>query len=322
MREWDQLVENYVRVCSARGLSDSAVLARRRELDKMGNWLKRKRPKPKVEQINSELILEYIKSRTVFHSRATVCGVMSHVRCMGEFLVQEGYWRQNPLRWIRSPKIDLRQKLPRRIQKDHLSKLFEAALKIQDPHRRSRNVSILVLLYATGIRRGELERLNTSDWNPKESSLRIDSQKVNLERILPIPSAVSEQLEAYLPVRQNKLLQLGISEEKALFLGKNGTRLESHAISLMIRRLAKDAEVPFVTIHQFRHTCASDLLEEGVGLPEVQRVLGHACIVTTVRYTQIADPLRRQAVALHPINSILKPFTPEPKEGDSYASAS
>jgi integrase len=60
-----------------------------------------------------------------------------------------------------------------------------------------------------------------------------------------------------------------------------------------------------LTLHQFRHTCASDLLEEGIRLPEVQRQLGHQAISTTVRYLHVADPQRREAVERHPINTIL-----------------
>jgi site-specific recombinase XerD len=58
-------------------------------------------------------------------------------------------------------------------------------------------------------------------------------------------------------------------------------------------------------VHQFRHSCASDLLEAGVSLAEVQRILGHQVISTTVRYTHIADPQRSAAIALHPINDWL-----------------
>ena len=50
------------------------------------------------------------------------------------------------------------------------------------------------------------------------------------------------------------------------------------------------------SLHQFRHSCASDLLEAGVGLPEVQRILGHEGITTTVRYVHIADPQRRELI--------------------------
>ena len=53
MRQWDQLVDNYLRVCEARGLSESVLLGRRRELERWGAWLKRRKPKPRVEEISS-----------------------------------------------------------------------------------------------------------------------------------------------------------------------------------------------------------------------------------------------------------------------------
>jgi integrase/recombinase XerD len=71
--------------------------------------------------------------------------------------------------------------------------------------------------------------------------------------------------------------------------------------------------VPLVSLHQFRHTCASDLLESGVSLPEVQQLLGHATVVTTTRYLQIADPERAKAIKLHPLNDHLR--LPEQMEG-------
>jgi len=65
------------------------------------------------------------------------------------------------------------------------------------------------------------------------------------------------------------------------------------------------AQVPVHSLHQFRHGCASDLLEAGVHLTEVQRILGPCVIATTVRYVHIADPQRRAAIELHPINTLL-----------------
>jgi len=60
------------------------------------------------------------------------------------------------------------------------------------------------------------------------------------------------------------------------------------------------------SLHQFRHTCASDLLERGASLPEVQGLLGHKRVDTTSRYLHIADPERARAVSKHPLNDYLK----------------
>ena len=115
-------------------------------------------------------------------------------------------------------------------------------------------------------------------------------------------------------MRQNLLLEKrGACRVPALLLNRNGHRMSSQLLGLLVHRLAKKAEVPLVSLHQFRHTCASDLLESGVSLPEVQQLLGHATVVTTTRYLQIADPERAQAIKKHPLNDYL--ILPEQLEG-------
>jgi site-specific recombinase XerD len=88
-------------------------------------------------------------------------------------------------------------------------------------------------------------------------------------------------------------------------VSRTGKRLPSCAISNGVHTISRRAQVPMHSLHQFRHTCASDLLEAGVHLAEVQRILGHSVIPTTVRYVHIADPQRRAAIELHPINDLL-----------------
>ena len=132
MRRWDTLVEGHLRNCESRGLSPSVISGRRRELERWGNWLKRRKPKPNLEEIDTDLILAYIKSSTVFHSRASVCGVMSHMRNFGEYLAAESIWGSNPLRWLASPKIDPRRSLPKRIGNPELQKLWHEAARSRE----------------------------------------------------------------------------------------------------------------------------------------------------------------------------------------------
>jgi site-specific recombinase XerD len=93
--------------------------------------------------------------------------------------------------------------------------------------------------------------------------------------------------------------------EAALFVTRNGVRLTGQMISNGIHAISRKAGVSIHSLHQFRHTCASDLLEAGVNLAEVQRILGHSGISTTVRYVHIADPQRREAISRHPLNDWL-----------------
>jgi integrase/recombinase XerD len=192
--------------------------------------------------------------------------------------------------------------MPKRIGKEHLKKLWDATGEKGNAYQRHLSIVVLALLYGTGLRRGELERLDMEHWKREEGLLQIDGRKTGQERCVPVSEGIWRCLEAYLPLRQNLLEKRGVYQEPALLLNRHGRRVSSEQLGLMIHRLAKRAGVPLVSVHQFRHTCASDLLESGVSLPEVQRMLGHATVVTTTRYLQIADPERARAIQMHPLN--------------------
>jgi len=163
-------------------------------------------------------------------------------------------------------------------------------------------VTVLAVLYGTGLRRGELERLDIDAYDRSEGTLRIDGRKTGYERRLPLPEIVLKCLDAYLPLRHNQLEESARVGERALFVSRNGKRLGRFAISNGVHAISRSAQVPLHSLHQFRHSCASDLLEAGVHVAEVQRILGHCVVSTTVRYVHIADPQRRAAIELHPIN--------------------
>ena len=222
MRRWDGLLDEYLRECETRGLSKATIQTRGSELMRWGAWLKRRRPRPALEAITAEQIIEYIRRRTAFHSKSSVCGVVSHLRGMGEFLVRQEIWSSNPLRWIQGPKLDPRARVPKRIGQAHLKALWDAAAGSREAQSRYLGLAILGTLYGTGIRRGEMERLDLSDWRLDEGILDIDGRKTGRERRVPVPAPVAQCLEAYLPHRQNLLEKAGRLEERALFVSRVG----------------------------------------------------------------------------------------------------
>lgn len=306
MRNWDRLVDEYLEMYAARGISMDTVKQARRELDRLGCWLKNRRPRPKLEELNVDALIGYFRSRTAYRSKATVCGSMSIVRGLGEFLVQREVWASNPLRWMRGPKLRPDNRIPRRIHAAAMKSLWERAATSRQGYHRHLWLVSLALLYGTGLRRGELQRLNVSDWCSQEGTLRIDGRKTGRPRQVAVPKLTLRCIESYLPQRQNHLESLGMTAETALLVNKDGGRLSGYSISRALKALAERAQIGRVTLHQFRHSCASDLLEKGVRLPQVQQILGHQTISTTVRYLHIADPARHEAVARHPINEILE----------------
>ena len=305
MKRWDGMVEGYIRQCEFRGLSEATITGLRNELDRWGCWLKRRRPKPNLEEVDGQMLMDYIRSRTRFHAKATVSGVTSKMRLMGEHLLQEGVWKKNPMRWIRGPRLDPRGRLPRRIGKEHLNKIWDATRQNRSGYQKHLSIAVLALLYGTGLRRGEMERLNLDHWKREEGIIQIDGRKTGCERNVPVSEGIGRCLEAYLPLRHNLLEERGTHRESALFLNRDGRRMSSTGLGLMVHRLARTAKVPLVSLHQFRHTCASDLIENGVSLPAVQQLLGHATVVTTTRYLQIADVERARAIKKHPLNDYL-----------------
>jgi len=260
----------------------------------------------------SELVTSSMRTRTAFHARTSVASVVSNLRCMGEFLVGEGLWRANPLRWMRGPKVDPRRYLPRRVSREQLQALWGAAQRRPREFTRYQSVCLLAILYAVGLRRGELERLDLGDWDSASGTLTVDGRKTGQERRVPVGEGVWRCIEAYLPYRHNRLELTARLEETALLVNQRGKRLSGNAVHAVLARLAKSAGVAPASAHQLRHSCASDLLEAGVAIPEVQRILGHAVIATTMRYIAIADPARAQAMGQHPINRFLG-LAPEEK---------
>jgi site-specific recombinase XerD len=89
--------------------------------------MKRRRPRPKLEELDPELVVRYIEQRTPFRAKATVYSVMSRMRGMGDFLVREGVWASNPLHWLQGPKITPYNPLAEAHRRSDMTALWEAA---------------------------------------------------------------------------------------------------------------------------------------------------------------------------------------------------
>jgi len=307
MKRWDRLLDTYIEEYRARGVSAESVKMNTARLQRWGSWLKQRRPRVSIESIDADLITRYIESCSTFRAKATVYGTLSTMRGFGDFLVREGLWTINPLRWMKGPKVTPYSRLPKRIDHEHMQALWKEAANRGGDYSSHLWVTVLAMLYGTGLRRGELERLNMDSFDRTEGTLRIDGRKTGQERCVPLPEMTLRCLEAYLPRRHNQLERAGRLGETALLVTRRGSRLNGGAVSNGIHAISRRAGVSIHSLHQFRHTCASDLLEAGVHLAQVQRILGHAGISTTVRYVHIADPQRREAINAHPLNDWLSP---------------
>lgn len=306
MHRWEELMDSCLREDEARGLVAATIEAHRREFLRLGQWLGRRRPKPHLETLDAEMLIQYLRCRTAFKSKASVVRIATVLRRMGEHLVARGVWRRNPMRWIRGPKIDVRTRMPRRIKGVDLVSIWKAAEAITSKRRREKWRAVFALLYATGMRRSQLAALDVGDLDLVGGQIRVKGVKGGGDNMVPIAQEVCGCLSSYLLERKKVLESKSLEETNALFIKPDGHRLPGARLSLGLKRIAKSAGVQRVTMHHFRHTCASDLLARGVLLPEVQRILGHTGIGSTMWYLSVSDKSRKEAMAKHPINEILE----------------
>jgi integrase/recombinase XerD len=151
-------------------------------------------------------------------------------------------------------------------------------------YRELRNLALIDLLFATGVRVGELSSLNIEDFLVEEAIFKIQGKGGRDRLAFIVDQRIARLQRIHLEVRKSIK-----TENTALFLNASGGRLSTQGIANVISQLRQDAKIErHVTPHMFRHTIATLLLRNGVDIRIVQEFLGHASIATTQRYTHIS----------------------------------
>lgn len=150
-------------------------------------------------------------------------------------------------------------------------------------YRALRNLALVDLLFATGMRVGEVSSLNLDDFAIADSVFRVKG-KGGRDRL----AFVVDEQTIGIQREHVELRRHLTSESPALFLNACGARLSTQGIANIISQFQKDAGIErHITPHMLRHTVATLLLRNGVDIRVVQEFLGHASIATTQRYTHI-----------------------------------
>lgn len=161
-----------------------------------------------------------------------------------------------------------------------------------------RDLAIMELLYATGIRVGELCALDVDDIDRSRRVVRVFG-KGRKERSVPYGVPAAEALERWLAEARPKLAREGSGP--AAFLGARGGRIDQRAVRRMVHERIAVVDAPDLAPHGLRHTAATHLLEGGADLRSVQELLGHASLATTQVYTHVSgERLRKAYQQAHP----------------------
>ena len=150
-------------------------------------------------------------------------------------------------------------------------------------YRALRNLALVELLFATGLRVGEVSALDLIDFPVSDSCFRVKG-KGGRDRLAFVVDEQTLRIQ-----RDHVDLRSSIaSDSPALFVNASGERLSTQGIANIISQFRKDAGIErHITPHMLRHTVATLLLRNGVDIRVVQEFLGHASIATTQRYTHI-----------------------------------
>ncbi|GAB2984536.1 tyrosine recombinase XerC [Nocardioides montaniterrae] len=239
------------------------------------------------------------KQQTMGLARTTIARRATAARVFTAWLARTGRTSSDVGSSLGSPKA--RRTLPSVLRADEARDLIAAAAQAADDGSAVglRDVAMLELLYATGMRVGELVGLDVDDLDRDRNVVRVFG-KGSKERTVPFGLPARRSIDAWLVRGRPQLVRAGSGG--ALFVGARGGRIDQRAVRTMVHgRIAEVPGAPDLGPHGLRHTAATHLLEGGADLRSVQELLGHASLATTQRYTHVTtDRLRRAYQQAHP----------------------
>lgn len=237
--------------------------------------------------------------KTVGRARTTLARRATSLRVFTGWLARSGRAEQDAGALLQSPAS--RRELPQVLSQTDVRAVIDAlteALADEGPLAQ-RDLAVIELLYATGIRVGELVGLDIDDLDRARRVVRVFG-KGRKERVVPFGLPALDALDLWLESGRRTIA--AEASGAALFLGARGGRLDQRAARQIVhRRLGGVDGVADLGPHGLRHTAATHLLEGGADLRSVQEILGHASLGTTQIYTHVSTERLRAAYRLaHP----------------------
>jgi len=227
----------------------------------------------KIESITTDDLRKYLSDYKNQNnaSKTTIDNIRRVLSSFFSWLEDEDYILKNPIRRIH--KIKTRKVVKEVLSDEH----FEI---LRDNCENIRDLAMIELLASTGIRVGELVNLNIDDviFNEREC---VVLGKGDSERIVYFDAKTKIHLQKYLKSRNDSNPALFVSFKKPY------NRLGINGVERRIRELGRDANIKKVHPHKFRRTMATNAIDKGMPIEQVQKLLGHVQIDTTMQYTMV-----------------------------------
>lgn len=296
----DELIKQYeIYLVAQRNYSHHTVRNYLREIRELETFLKSKgffhtHTTEDIKKVDRALLRRFLASASHLDP-ASLERKRATLRNFFEFLLKRGIIESDPTETLPSPKK--KKKQPNFLGPDDVNRLLN--ISDSDDIKVKRDRAWLELLYATGMRVGELVSLNVSDIDLLEGHVRIMGKGKKM-RVAPLTSKAISALKEYLAVR-GKFVRPHSGD--ALWLNARGGRLTARSVArLLDKYVIKAGVLRDISPHAIRHSFATHLLEMGADLRSIQELLGHESLSTTQRYTHVnVDYLKSIYDKAHPL---------------------
>lgn len=268
--------ENYL--TKVKKASSNTISSYMRDIRQFAEWLDL--DVSEASQLNISDYLRFMEQDG--RSSATISRSLASLKNFYSYLVTSGFCEKTPVVEIKVDRGE--KKLPQILSGREIELLLEQPVCVDAKGYRDK--AMLEVMYATGMRVSELIDLNISDVNLEHGVVKCTTSKKS--RMVPLYPAALRALTVY--IRDIRESMLATSDETALFVNVNGTRMSRQGFWKLLKHYQTTAHIDKeITPHMLRHSFAVHLLENGVDLGSLQELMGHCDISSTQMYTHMIN---------------------------------
>lgn len=274
------ILDNYMNyIKEERKLSINTVDAYIRDAIQFNNYLK-EYSKVNILETNKTVVITYLsylqkKGKAI----STISRNLASLRCLYQYLLNHNFIHEDPTFNLKSPKSE--RKLPNVLNEKEI-KLLISQINL-NTEKGTRDRAMIQLIYSAGLRVSEVLELNIDDFNIESSLLRL--RQDNMSRILPLDKQATGSLTDYL-----EQYRTDSTEDEPLFTNLQSNRLTRQGIWKIFKQYNKTAGInKDITPHILRHSFAIHMLNSGVSLLKIQKMMGHTDLSTIQSYLIVSD---------------------------------
>lgn len=276
VKEFKEMTEewlDFIIACRSGKIHDYDIVIGAMADDQIYNYISDYMDDVEVRKMTTDDLRSYLAEYQQINncSKVTVDNIRRNLSSFFSWLEEEDYILKSPMRRIH--KIKTKQQVKEIISDEMIEKM-------RDNCKTKRDLAIIDLLYSTGIRVGELVRLNISDIDFEERECVVYG-KGDKERRVYFDAKAKLHLQNYIKSRTD--------DNPALFvtLDVPYDRLKISGVEIRMRELGRSLSIPKIHPHKFRRTMATRAIDKGMPIEQVQKILGHSQIDTTMQYAMV-----------------------------------